>query len=66
MVSIKILKNLKYHTSSKKHKLFLLSAVSTRMEDKKLFKEVESIEILRIIVFFLKYIITLKKRLTKT
>ena len=52
MVSIKILKNLKYHTSSKKHKLFLLSAVSTRMEDKKLFKEVESIEILRIIVFF--------------
>ena len=45
-VSIKNLKNLKYHTFSKKHYFFLLFVVSARMQ-MKIFKEEESIEILK-------------------
>ena len=50
VVSIENLKNLKYDTSYKKHWFFLLFAVSATMKIKKIFKEEESIEILKIVV----------------
>ena len=48
VVSIENLKNLKYHTSWKKHQFFLLFAVTVKMK-MKIFKEEESIEISKII-----------------
>ena len=63
-VSIENLKNLKYHTSSKKKTLVLsLICSKCKNEDETLFKEEESIEILKILNE--RYIITLKICLKK-
>ena len=48
-VSIENLKNLKYHIFSKKDHFFLLFLVNIKMKMKKIFKEDESIEILKIL-----------------
>ena len=47
VVSIENLKILKYHTFPKKHQFFLLFTVSAKMKMKKIFKEEESVEILK-------------------
>ena len=62
----KIKKNLEYHTSSKKHQFFLLLAVKVKTKMKKIFKEEESIEILKILGLIKKYVATLKIWLKKT
>ena len=51
VVTTENLKNLKYHTSQKKHKFFQLFAVSVKMKMKKISKIEESIEILKILGF---------------
>ena len=50
MVSIEDLKIVKYHTFLKKNFFFVLVGVSVAMEMKKIFKEEESVEILKFLV----------------